>query len=306
MGFGSSELRAGAGSFVRKINLRLCFAANNKAGRAPRVPPAGRAAPPGPPRCDPRAAMGSGPWRCPPRCPQSSALRAGRVFSRLQTEPGRDASVRPARAQAASRPQDAFVSQGSPTVQQRELPAAASKGQLLDWARGTYGGITSYSELRDPRAIRLCLGEGALGTGAGGEGGHTGWHQGGEEGAAGLSLLPEHAGSTGWWFPWARAHQARFGFGDPQHCLCPPQMPAAPRTASPRSASTPRRTWTPSCFPKGCGAAPAAAPPAPGLPTSSSCSPSTGTVRGPLQEGGTAWGTWGRSRGLLETPGPAE
>ncbi|XP_032056412.1 endoglin [Aythya fuligula] len=56
---------------------------------------------------------------------------------------------------------DAFVIQGSPTVQQRELPAAASKGQLLDWARGTYGGITSYSELRDPRAIHLRLGEDA-------------------------------------------------------------------------------------------------------------------------------------------------
>uniref|UniRef100_A0A8B9SHM8 Endoglin n=1 Tax=Anas platyrhynchos TaxID=8839 RepID=A0A8B9SHM8_ANAPL len=46
-----------------------------------------------------------------------------------------------------------------PEVQQRELPAAASKGQLLDWARGTYGGITSYSELWDPRAIHLRLGE---------------------------------------------------------------------------------------------------------------------------------------------------
>lgn len=56
---------------------------------------------------------------------------------------------------------DAFVIQGSPEVQQRELPAAASKGQLLDWARGTYGGITSYSELWDPRAIHLRLGEDA-------------------------------------------------------------------------------------------------------------------------------------------------
>lgn len=117
--------------------------------------------------------------------------------------------MRPAPAHVASRPQDAFVIQGSPEVQQRELPAAASKGQLLDWARGTYGGITSYSELWDPRAIHLRLGEGASGTGGGGKGGHTGWHQGGEEGAAGLSLLPAHAGSTGWWFPWAPS-------------LCPP------------------------------------------------------------------------------------
>ncbi|XP_066837122.1 endoglin isoform X1 [Anser cygnoides] len=56
---------------------------------------------------------------------------------------------------------DATLSPGSTTVPHRELPAAASKGQLLDWARGTYGGITSYSELRDPRAIHLRLGEDA-------------------------------------------------------------------------------------------------------------------------------------------------
>ncbi|XP_040387974.1 endoglin isoform X2 [Cygnus olor] len=56
---------------------------------------------------------------------------------------------------------DATLSPGSTTVPHRELPAAASKGQLLDWARGTYGGITSYSELWDPRAIHLRLGEDA-------------------------------------------------------------------------------------------------------------------------------------------------
>lgn len=92
----------------------------------------------------------------------------------------------------------------------RELPVAASKGQLLDWARGTYGGITSYSELRDPRAIHLRLGEGALGTGAGGEGGgDTGWHRGGrkEPQCSPCSPCWERAGFTGRCcgqrFPWA-------------------------------------------------------------------------------------------------------
>ncbi|KAI6075944.1 endoglin [Aix galericulata] len=118
--------------------------------------------------------------------------------SRGGTRPCVRASVRPAPAQAASRPQDAFVSQGSPTVQQRELPAAASKGQLLDWARGTYGGITSYSELRDPRAVHLRLGEGASGTGAGGEGGRTGWHQGvGRKGLQGSPCSQNTPGPRG-------------------------------------------------------------------------------------------------------------
>ncbi|XP_075295245.1 endoglin isoform X2 [Opisthocomus hoazin] len=40
-----------------------------------------------------------------------------------------------------------------------EPPAATGDGQLLAWARGTYGGITSYSELRDPRWVQLRLGE---------------------------------------------------------------------------------------------------------------------------------------------------
>ncbi|XP_075375797.1 endoglin [Mycteria americana] len=38
-------------------------------------------------------------------------------------------------------------------------PPAATKEQLLAWAQGTYGGITSYSELRDPRWVQLRLGE---------------------------------------------------------------------------------------------------------------------------------------------------
>lgn len=143
----------------------------------------------------------------------------------------------------------------------RELPAAASKGQLLDWARGTYGGITSYSELRDPRAIHLRLGEGALGTGAGGEvGGHR-VAPGGEEGAAVLSLLPV-LGTR--WVQGAMlraavplgtlsvpAERGLVSVTPPALPAPPLQMPAAPRTASPRSASTPRRTSTPRCFSMG-------------------------------------------------------
>ncbi|XP_062446619.1 endoglin [Rhea pennata] len=40
-----------------------------------------------------------------------------------------------------------------------ELPEDAGERELLQWARGTYGGITSYSELRDPRYVLLRLGE---------------------------------------------------------------------------------------------------------------------------------------------------
>ncbi|XP_010135205.1 PREDICTED: endoglin, partial [Buceros rhinoceros silvestris] len=38
---------------------------------------------------------------------------------------------------------------------------APSEGQLLTWARDAYGGITSYSKLRDPSCVRLHLGEDA-------------------------------------------------------------------------------------------------------------------------------------------------
>ncbi|XP_021269284.1 endoglin [Numida meleagris] len=46
----------------------------------------------------------------------------------------------------------------SPKVQGTELPEAA-KGDLLEWVRNTYGGITSYSELKDPQKIHLHLGK---------------------------------------------------------------------------------------------------------------------------------------------------
>ncbi|NXS95864.1 EGLN protein, partial [Jacana jacana] len=55
---------------------------------------------------------------------------------------------------------DAQLSLGT-TMTSPELPTGISEGQLLDWARGTYGGITSYSKLRDPRWVQLLLGEDA-------------------------------------------------------------------------------------------------------------------------------------------------
>ncbi|PKU31629.1 endoglin [Limosa lapponica baueri] len=55
---------------------------------------------------------------------------------------------------------DAHLSPGT-TMTRPELPTATSEGQLLDWAQSTYGGITSYSKLRDPRWVQLRLGEDA-------------------------------------------------------------------------------------------------------------------------------------------------
>ncbi|CAN8198064.1 unnamed protein product [Coccothraustes coccothraustes] len=42
-----------------------------------------------------------------------------------------------------------------------EPPIVSSEGQLLAWALASYGGITSYSELQDPRKVQLRLGEDA-------------------------------------------------------------------------------------------------------------------------------------------------
>ncbi|NXV49428.1 EGLN protein, partial [Uria aalge] len=55
--------------------------------------------------------------------------------------------------------QDARLSLGTTITPDPELPAATGEGQLLAWAQGAYGGITSYSELRDPRWVQLQLGE---------------------------------------------------------------------------------------------------------------------------------------------------
>ncbi|KAM6193174.1 endoglin [Sarcoramphus papa] len=56
---------------------------------------------------------------------------------------------------------DARLGTGTTTALGPEPPVAASEGQLLAWARDAYGGITSYSELRDPRWVQLRLGEDA-------------------------------------------------------------------------------------------------------------------------------------------------
>ncbi|KAM9370894.1 endoglin [Phaethornis superciliosus] len=56
---------------------------------------------------------------------------------------------------------DAHLSSGSTVTKGPEPPVATGEGQLLAWVQGTYGGITSYSELRDPRSVQLRLGEDA-------------------------------------------------------------------------------------------------------------------------------------------------
>ncbi|KAM6315999.1 endoglin [Podargus strigoides] len=56
---------------------------------------------------------------------------------------------------------DAHLGLGTTAAPGPELPVATSEGQLLTWARDTYGGITSYSKLRDPRWVQLRLGEDA-------------------------------------------------------------------------------------------------------------------------------------------------
>ncbi|NWW84191.1 EGLN protein, partial [Rhynochetos jubatus] len=57
--------------------------------------------------------------------------------------------------------QDAHLGLGITATQEPKLPVATSEEQLLAWARGTYGGITSYSMLQYPRWVQLHLGEDA-------------------------------------------------------------------------------------------------------------------------------------------------
>ncbi|KFV73451.1 Endoglin, partial [Dryobates pubescens] len=78
-----------------------------------------------------------------------------------QPMPGRDASHPLPWLRLLLAPQDAHLDQGMTTALGPELPVATSEGQLLAWARDTYRGITSYSELRDPRWVELHLGEDA-------------------------------------------------------------------------------------------------------------------------------------------------
>ncbi|NXB51571.1 EGLN protein, partial [Leucopsar rothschildi] len=58
-------------------------------------------------------------------------------------------------------PQDAHLSPETIRAPNREPPMVSSEGQLLAWVLDTYGGITSYSELQDPRKVQLYLGEDA-------------------------------------------------------------------------------------------------------------------------------------------------
>ncbi|NXD39673.1 EGLN protein, partial [Copsychus sechellarum] len=56
-------------------------------------------------------------------------------------------------------PQDAHLSPETVGAPNPEPPLVSS--DLLAWALATYGGITSYSELQDPRSVQLHLGEDA-------------------------------------------------------------------------------------------------------------------------------------------------
>ncbi|XP_066057090.1 endoglin isoform X2 [Chamaea fasciata] len=56
---------------------------------------------------------------------------------------------------------DAHLIPGTSRAPNLEPPVVSSEGQLLAWALATYRGITSYSELQDPRRVQLYLGEDA-------------------------------------------------------------------------------------------------------------------------------------------------
>ncbi|NXG17523.1 EGLN protein, partial [Grallaria varia] len=73
--------------------------------------------------------------------------------------PGRDVLGPPPWLRLPLGPQDALLNLDNTTKKDPEPPVASSEAQLLSWARTTYKGITSYSELRDPLRVRLRLGE---------------------------------------------------------------------------------------------------------------------------------------------------
>lgn len=79
--------------------------------------------------------------------------------------PGRDVPRCPPWLRLPLAPQDAHRSLGTTVTLGPKPPMATSEGHLLAWARVTYGGITSYSELQDPRWVQLRLGEGTWGWG---------------------------------------------------------------------------------------------------------------------------------------------
>ncbi|NXS87280.1 EGLN protein, partial [Erpornis zantholeuca] len=57
--------------------------------------------------------------------------------------------------------QDAHLSPESIGASNPKQPMVSSEGHVLAWALATYSGITSYSELQDPRRVHLHLGEDA-------------------------------------------------------------------------------------------------------------------------------------------------
>ncbi|NXK04519.1 EGLN protein, partial [Herpetotheres cachinnans] len=91
--------------------------------------------------------------------PPSSVL--GERLSPWQPALGRDGVAPLPWLRLSLAPQDAHLSPGTTTALGVELPVAASEEKLLAWARDSYGGITSYSKLRDPRWVQLHLGEDA-------------------------------------------------------------------------------------------------------------------------------------------------
>ncbi|NXL89493.1 EGLN protein, partial [Alectura lathami] len=95
--------------------------------------------------------------RDPARHPQAAPGCSGRGLPR----PGPGPFPAPSGKCSPLTPGILGLSPGSTAAPGPELPSAVSKGQLLAWAQSTYGGITSYSELRDPREIHLRLGEDA-------------------------------------------------------------------------------------------------------------------------------------------------
>ncbi|NXM26212.1 EGLN protein, partial [Oxyruncus cristatus] len=70
---------------------------------------------------------------------------------------GRDGPCPPPWLRLPLGPQDAHLFSGTTA----EPLMASNEEELLNWAQSTYRGITSYSELRDPRWVQLRLGEDA-------------------------------------------------------------------------------------------------------------------------------------------------
>ncbi|NXS52697.1 EGLN protein, partial [Brachypteracias leptosomus] len=86
-------------------------------------------------------------WRCHPS-----------TVPTLQGVPARGMCLAPQLRLPLS-PQDANLSSETNTTQDTDLLKAIVTKRLLDWARTTYEGITSYSKLQDPRWVQLHLGE---------------------------------------------------------------------------------------------------------------------------------------------------